>query len=325
MRLATFNIESLDASPKDGVMLAERVECLRPQLERLNADILCLQEVNSQKDKGRKDRSLGALEVLLKGTQYEDYELAATRGAEGGGLADVHNLVTLSRFPILSLIEIRHTLLPPPVYQMLTSAPPDAAPRHVYFERPALVAELACPGSRCLTIVNVHLRAPLASPVAGQKLSPFSWRSTAGWAEGFFLSSLKRNAQALEIRLALENMFDADPQSLIAVCGDLNAQDHETPVKILQAAEEDTGNGHLATRSLIVADRAIPQDRRHSVLHHGRPQMLDHVLLSRSLGGFLKSIELHNEALSDEADGAGTLHNTPGSYHAPLVATFAID
>jgi endonuclease/exonuclease/phosphatase family metal-dependent hydrolase len=324
MRLATFNIESLDVPPDADVGLAERAEILRPQLERLDADVLCLQEVNSQRLRGAKARTLCALEELLKGTQYASYALAASHGADGSALADVHNLVILSRFPICSQLELRHTLVSPPAYQCLTAVPNDSAPRQIFFDRPALVAELALPDSGKLTVINLHLRAPLASAVRGQKISASAWKSTAAWAEGFFLSSLKRSAQALEVRLAVDSMFDADVHRYIAVCGDFNAEDHETPIKILQAAEDDTGNGHLATRSLVIADRALSQDRRFSVLHRGRPQMLDHILVTRSLAGHLKGIDVHNEALSDEATATTEGHAMLGSYHAPLVAEFSI-
>lgn len=322
MRLATFNVESLDAPPKARVPIAERAEILRPQLSRLNADVLCLQEVNSQRQKGYRDRRLQALELLLEGTQYEPYQVASSQGAENGALADVHNLVILSRFQICSQIELKHTLISPFNYQPVTAILGLNAPQPVVFERPALMTELSLNNGKKLTVINVHLRAPLASPIAGQKVSAFSWKSTSGWAEGFFLSGLKRSAQALEVRLALDKLLDVDPNRMIVICGDFNAEDHETPVRILQATDEDTGNPHLGMRSLLVADRALPEDRRFSVLHRGRPQMLDHILVTRSLAGHLGSVFVHNEALSDEASMAASQSVPLGSYHAPVVAEF---
>lgn len=99
MRIATFNLESLDLPPKAGVALEERIEILRPQLERLDADILCLQEVNAQRRQGADVRTLEALDALLARTKYERYARASTTGVSGHGAADVHNLVTLSRWP----------------------------------------------------------------------------------------------------------------------------------------------------------------------------------------------------------------------------------
>lgn len=54
---------------------------------------------------------------------------------------------------------------------------------------------------------------------------------------------------------------------------------------------------------IVLLDRPLPEDLRWSVLHHGRPQMLDHILASRTLHGAFRSIEVHNEALGDELVG----------------------
>jgi endonuclease/exonuclease/phosphatase family metal-dependent hydrolase len=325
MRVATFNLESLDLPPRADVELEERIELLRPQLERLDADVLCLQEVNGQHPKGGGARTLEALDALLAGTAYAGYARATTSGPGGRGVADVHNLVTLSRWPIEAHREIRHEAVAPLAYRMLTAVPPETSPAHIGFERPVLLAEIrATPGLR-VSVLNVHLRAPLAIPIPGQKEAPFVWRTVAGWAEGYLLSAWKRAAQALEARLAIDRLFDADPHAAIIVAGDCNAEDHETPLKILVGAEEDTGNGSLASRSLVVLDRSLAADRRFSVLHHGRPQMLDHILASRSLLGGFRAIEAHNETLGDELVGYGKTRHAAGSYHAPLVAEFGLD
>ena len=52
MRVATFNLENFDDRPGRGPPLNKRLPILRPQIERLRADVLCLQEVNAQKPEG---------------------------------------------------------------------------------------------------------------------------------------------------------------------------------------------------------------------------------------------------------------------------------
>jgi predicted extracellular nuclease len=162
----------------------------------------------------------------------------------------------------------------------------------------------------------------LASPIAGQKIGPFIWRTVGAWAEGCFLSALKRTLQAFELRLLVDQLLKEDRHRLIAVAGDFNAEDHETPMRLVIGAEDDTGNSDLAAHSLIVLDRALSGDRRWSVLHHGRPQMLDHIVASFALYGHFRGVEVHNETLSDEAVAFGKALRGPGSYHAPLVAEF---
>ncbi len=324
MRIASFNLENLELVSRSGVTIEERADILRPQFERLRADILCLQEVNGQRLEHEAQRSPHALDSLLKGTPYETFHRATTSGPSGSGVADVHNLVILSRKPILAHRELRHSSLPPLTYRSVTADPP-APGEPVLFDRPILMAEIEHADGRKLFVFNVHLRAPLATPIPGQKKSSAVWKSVRGWAEGFFLSGLKRSAQALELRLAIDALLDADPHGAIAVCGDFNAEDHETPLKIVIGAEEDTGNGLLANRSMVVLDRTLSKDRRFSVLHHGRPQMLDHILISRSLYGRFSTIEAHNETLEDEAIGGVKVQQSLSSFHAPVVAEFVFE
>lgn len=317
MRIATFNLESLD------IPVEPRAAVLGPALERLQADIVCLQEINGQHIKGRPARALLALDQLLAGTPYAAYHRAATTLRDGSGPSDVHNLVTLSRYPILSKRQVLHDLLPPAMACLVTAEPGEGVPRPIMFDRPILLTQHDL-GSTTLFVVNVHLRAPIAAAVPGGKLAPFAWKGVSTWAEGYYLSGMKRSGQALELRLLIDGLFDTHPQAMVLVAGDFNAEDHETPVRIVAGSPEDTGNPYLAARAMVLLDRALDGDRRFSVVHHGRPQMLDHMLASHNLYGQFRSIEVHNEALGDEAIGYAKGVEAMGSYHAAVVATFAV-
>ncbi|MGB8273758.1 MAG: endonuclease/exonuclease/phosphatase family protein [Alphaproteobacteria bacterium] len=324
-RIATFNLENLDDRPGLEPSIEERIRVLRPELLRLKADILCLQEVNAQEAEKHGPRRLLALDKLLHGTPYASFERACSLSAAGEGPADVHNLVTLSRFPIVEQRAYWHDLVPPLDWRMLTAEPPaEAAP--VKFDRPILFTAIEVPDAkgrkRRLNVVNLHLRSTLAAFVPGQKIDAFSWKSVPGWAEGFFLNILKRAGQALETRIVIDRIFDADPGALIAVCGDFNAGARETPVRAIRAEEEDTGNGRLANRVMVPVEHSIPESQRYSVLHHGERVMLDHLLVSRTFLGWYRRAEIHNEALEDELVAFATGIRSPESYHAPVVAEF---
>ncbi|MEQ1652779.1 MAG: endonuclease/exonuclease/phosphatase family protein [Hyphomicrobium sp.] len=325
MRIATFNLENLDLPPKARMSLVARAAVLRPAFARLQADIVCLQEVNGQRVRGQSERSVTVLDQLLAGTPYASFHRASTTGPDRKGAADVHNLVTLSRLPIIATREVRHDFVPPVAHAIQTASPkvPSASP--LTFDRPLLQTDIDIGNGRRLTVINLHLRAPLAAFVAGQKQAPFVWKSVAGWAEGYFMSAVRREAQALELRFLVDRCLADDPKRLIAIAGDFNAEDHDTSLKIAIGAEEETGNGDLSAHSLVVLDRALPADRRWSVLHYGRPQMLDHILTSRALHGHFRTIEIHNETLGDEAMSYAKAVDPPGSHHAAVVAEFAFD
>jgi endonuclease/exonuclease/phosphatase family metal-dependent hydrolase len=288
---------------------------LLPALQRLNADVLCLQEVNAQKVPKRKARELLAFQELIEGTGYSGFHLAVTAGANEGP-ADVHNLVTLSRYPIVDQRQVRHDYVAAPVHDPIPGGP-------AYFDRPLLQTDLELAGGEILTVINVHLRAPLASPIPGQKVSAFKWRSVEGWAEGFYVAMLKHLGQALELRLFVEALLRTDPARLLVVAGDFNCEDHGPALRLVQAAEEDTGASALAAHGLVLLDRYLPEDRRWSVLHAGRPAMLDHILANPTLYGRFRHLEAHNETLADEAVGFGKSLRSAASYHAPVVAEFA--
>jgi hypothetical protein len=55
---------------------------MRPQLLRLLADVLCLQEANSKKDENGKP-TLGTLGSLIADTPYTAFNIAATK-TQGG-------------------------------------------------------------------------------------------------------------------------------------------------------------------------------------------------------------------------------------------------
>lgn len=321
LRLATFNLESLDDRPGQDPPLAARIAVLRPQLLRLDADVLCLQEVHGQRPQGAAARSLLALDRLLEGTPYAGFHRASTasRGRHGAPawVADVHNIVVLSRFEIAGTRQILGELVAPPLYRPVAA---EGAPAPVGWDRPLLHVRLALPGGRALHVVALHLRAPRATALPGQKEGPLAWRSVAGWAEGFFLATIKRAGQALEARLLVERLLDADPEALIAVMGDLNAEDREMPVRLLAAETGDTGNGALAARSLVPLARALPVGQRFSVVHAGRRVMLDHILVSRPLLAGFRRIEAHTETLPDEAHAFAGIRHPTESHHAPVVA-----
>jgi endonuclease/exonuclease/phosphatase family metal-dependent hydrolase len=320
LRVATFNIENLDIGPKYPPIEA-RIPTLQAQLRRLDADVICLQEVNGQKPPGAKARRLDALDLVLHGTKYEAFHRAHSLRENTGGAFDAHNLVTLSRFPFSEVRQVLHAYVPPIVYRF-ASIPQPEPEIEVRWERPLLLTAFELPGRGLVNVINLHLRAPLASPVPGAKLSALAWRDTSSWAEGYYVAELKRSGQALEARLLADAILDRDRQAAIIVCGDFNAEVNDTPLQILLASPEDTGNADLAWRALVPLGGHETNERQFTMVLAGRKIMLDHVLASARLALACRSVTIDNDALLDAAEREDIGSLRPGSHHAPVVAEF---
>lgn len=318
MRAATFNLESFGFEKLEPEELAPRIAVLRPQLEALEADVLCLQEVNAQHVDGQDTRVFAALDALLKDTRYETFHKAFSMRADGKGPADRHSLAVVSRYPLEAPQSIWWRRVDPPRWRPRHAEPPFDEPEPFTFDRPILRTAARLPGGRKLHLFTVHLRAPIAAPIPGGKASAHAWNTTSAWAEGLFLASMKRIAQALELRLAIDAVFDAEDEPLIFAAGDFNAGGVEPALRIIAADPEETGSAALEARQMRLLDREIDENLRHSVLHHGRGRMLDHILASPKLAETAGAVRVLNARLEDEADS----ESTAGSYHAPVVAEF---
>ncbi|MBV1931515.1 MAG: endonuclease/exonuclease/phosphatase family protein [Porticoccaceae bacterium] len=325
LKIATFNIENLDDKPDDNnPQFARRIPVLRTALKRLQADVLCLQEVHGQElpahTSSSPKRELLALDQLIVGTRYEHYHRVFTVTSDNVPY-DKRNLVILSAFPISNFSQVRNDHIDPLLYRKVTASPGETTAKELNWERPILHAEIALPDAT-LHVINLHLKSRLASNVSGQKAG-FSWKSAAGWAEGYFLSSIKRVGQALETRILVDKIFDADPAARIVVCGDFNAEPGEVPVEAISGRVENTNNANLRARVLLPCSNNIPESVRFSHYHHGQGNLLDHMMISQGLLEYFDGAEIFNENLHDESLPFSFDSKFPESDHGPFVASFS--
>lgn len=324
VRIATFNLENLDDKPAARPNLFTRLGVLRPQLQRLRADILCLQEVNGQEFPG-EPRQLDALRQLFDGTIYENYHYTHTITSKNEAF-DVRNLVIVSRFPIISIEQVKHRFTPKPRYQKVTAVPPELAAKDVTWERPLLYVTLDLGNGELLHVINLHLKSKRPAPVDGQMKDQYTWRTMAGWAEGSFISAMKRVGQALEIRSLLDVIFDqtavTGEPTYIAVCGDFNDDLGSVTLKAICGPIEETNNPGLINRVMIPCELSVPEPSRFSLIHRGKGEMIDHILVTRDMLTYYRNTEIHNEVLPDESGSSDV--NYPESDHAPIVAEFIL-
>ncbi len=323
IRIATFNLENFDeTAPNQQPSLAERIALMKPQIMRLRADIACFQEVNGQERPGQP-RALLALADLLAGTNLQGANVIST-GPAAGGVYDVRNIVVVTHLPVTAHQQLRNDLVSEPLYKRLTAVPPDAAAVPVGVERPILHVQVDLGAAGALHVINVHLKSKLPTDIPGQKIDQFTWRTADAWAEGSFLSSMKRMSQAVEVRRLVDQILDGDPNAQVVVAGDFNSTPDEVPVLAIRSNVEDTGNAVLATRVLVPIENTIPEPARYTLYHQGKGQMLDHMLITRNLLAAYRGSEIHNEILHDESLAFATDRQYPESDHAPVVATFEL-
>jgi endonuclease/exonuclease/phosphatase family metal-dependent hydrolase len=320
-------MENLDDKADSTPSLSERISVMRPQLIRLGADILCLQEINGQEQQ-TGERTLSALAELIQGTLYESYQVIHTVTTEGHPY-DERNLVVLSRFPVISHSQVKNQFVKNrPKYQKMTAIPGEDEAKEVTWERPVLYMTLDLGAGRTLHLVTVHLKSKIPSSIAGQMINQYTWKTIPAWAEGSFISDMKRVGQALEVRMLLDKIFDdseaVKDQPLIVVCGDFNGDMDSVPVKAIRGLVEETGNPQLLNRIMIPCELTVPDSSRYTLLHLGKGEILDHILVSRALLAFYRTTEIHNENLPDESGAFRTDVNFPESDHAPIVAEFEI-
>ncbi|WP_425091535.1 endonuclease/exonuclease/phosphatase family protein [Tropicimonas sp. S265A] len=325
-RLATYNLENLEEDQDGGSdpTFAARAAVIRPALERLRADIICFQEINGQERPGAK-RDILALRELLTTTRYADHQLITTKTESGNEAYNERNLVTAlpPGWEVLDTQQINQDRMEAPVFKRTVLPGEEAKPQR--WERPLLYVQARPPGGTVLHILNVHFKSKLATRFAPLMEDRFTWNSASGWAEGFFLSSVKRVGAALEARLVIDDIFDTDPDARIVIAGDFNALSDEVPVMAVRGRVEETGNGALAGRVMIPLEDNVPESSRFTLYHHGHGEMIDHILASRNMLAAFSHTEIHNEILPDESIAFRGDADFPEPDHAPVVAAFHDD
>lgn len=261
---------------------------------------------------------------LLECTPYESYKRVTTVEGNSGHVFEHHNLVILSRYDIVEHHQYMHEYAPSPRYQKVTALPEEREAREISWERPILHAKVQLPNNMTVDVINLHLKSRRPTSIQGHKLSERTWKTAFGWAEGVFISSMKRIGQALETRILIDKLFDENPCALIAVCGDFNEEFDEVSIEAIRGDVENTGNMNLAMRVMVPTERNIPEPARYSLLHNGKGKMLDHILVSRTLLAYFKGSEVHNELLHDESIVFAPKIFYPESDHAPVIAHFEL-
>ncbi|GAB4274667.1 MAG: endonuclease/exonuclease/phosphatase family protein [Deferrisomatales bacterium] len=309
VRLATFNLENLGVREGDDPHLSRQwlgrhVQALRRTVEAIDADAVAFQELLDP----------GLLPPLIEGLGYE-HVAVGERGSSP--------LLTgvFSRFPLRD---------PHPVAAGIDLCVVDrktgieVAVRGA-FSRPALQVVWEVPAAP-VTLIVVHWKSKIPSYTPARVSEPGGepWESLGDAGEGRVVTEVKRLTQALQVRRVVDRHLRHDPRARLAVLGDFNDTLESEALRILMGDARACASPTLTPAELYPCEFAIPPENRYTQLYRGQREMIDHILVTRSLAECLEGARAYNEGLRETVDGPGFDWEAEGSDHAPLVATFRL-
>lgn len=285
-------------------LLRAKVESVASVVCRLDADVVCFQEV-------KNERVCRLVVDQLEG-RVQSYSTVVVGGGE-----DQRGIRTavISRLALAGEPR-RHTSFEDPAgFSLPRVAEGDPDPAVHHFRRGLLEVPLRMRDGGRLVLFNLHLKSN----------NPVHFRPAASQgdlAEAMVRASLLRLAEAVRVRrLCDERLAEAECPHVV-VAGDFNEGPDSLVLRAIAGdAVEEVRRG--LPGALHSATAGLPADRRWSIHWRGRRELLDHVLVSRSLWSRFQEARILNEVLHDpDACLRERAREGAESDHAAVLALF---
>ena len=285
-------------------LLRNKVESVANVLNRLDADVVCLQEIKNER----------VCRLVIE--RLEGRIGTYTTVAVGGG-DDARGIKTavLSRLP-LAAEPLKHTRDEDPAgFALPRCAEADPEPAVFHFRRGLLEVPLTMSDGTRLTIFNVHLKSNY----------PIHFRaptSQGDLSDAMVRTGMYRLAEAVRVRRLADARLAEYPTGHVVVAGDFNEGADSLVLRAVAGDAVEEARRHLPG-ALHSATAGIPADRRWSIHYRGRKELLDHVLMSKGLWSRFHEARILNEVLYDP-DACLKERSREGaeSDHAAVLATF---
>ena len=272
IHFATFNVLNLalpgtrfypNQEPYSIAQYDAKISWLAQQLDRLDADVIGLQEIFSQE--ALKD-------VLARTKNYRDaHHLGCDPLPRNGQLSP--NVALISRLPVVGK-PIYHLDLP----QQLSVSLPEMAQPMTQFTRPILQATLKLPGGRLMNAFVVHLKSKRPDWGA-RELDDDPYQHGLATLR----SLLRRGTEALGLRYLLTDHGLAG-QTPLVVLGDFNDISDAVTSQIIMGSGW-RGKAHFDERlydCVRIQSHMNPlREIGFSHVHEGAAETIDHVLVSK--------------------------------------------
>ena len=272
IRFATFNVLNLalpgsrfypNQEPYSIAQYDAKISWLAQQLDRLDADVIGLQEIFSQE--ALKD-------VLARTRNYRDARhLGCDPQPVRGSLSP--NVALISRLPVVGK-PIYHVDLP----RELSVSLPEIAQPMTQFTRPILQAQLALPNGRLLNTFVLHLKSKRPDWLNGESEDdPYQHGAAT------LRSLIRRGTEALGLRYLLTDHGLAGYTPLV-VLGDFNDTSEAVTSQIVMGGGW-RGKAHFDERLYDCVRIQAHKNRLHEIdfshVHESAAETIDHVLVSK--------------------------------------------
>ncbi len=312
--IATFNVKDLFAAgpePDGEAHVVAKLDSLASTLGAVDADVVGLQEVGSIDLLDRLCDRLGA---------NGPYRERVVGTADSRGIRNA----LVSRVPLLGSLVHAPGRLEFPVFR--AGDPPPFGDR-IPMRRGIVEATVDAGPLGRVHVLVAHLKSNrrlLLAQDAGRVLT------ARELAEGDLRSLVWRCSEALFVRGLVDDLVSKDPDARVAVVGDLNDRPGSLVTRILCGG----GSSGDTPGELLSAAELVPAERRFSILHKGKPDVFDYVLVTANLYARATGAQFYNETLQDHTlvglspeRLAATPDQMPAaarpdSDHAPLAVRF---
>lgn len=309
--IGTWNLENLFRPGAEGGPTSEqaywaKLAALAAGINVMTPDVLAVQEVGDAE-------ALDDLLELLDGDWFRELAAPDRRGIRVG---------FVSRVPLSEPEQVSD--YPEGVAPVQVNDAGEVVDR---MARPALLVHARLGGSD-VVLVSCHLKSKLLSYPGGR----FSPKDEDERVRYSVFALARRAAEAATVRALATRVLGGDGQRRpTAVLGDLNDGVFAATTTLLLGPpgseigtagfeRPDDGDG---ARLWNVAP-LIPEQSRHSRTYRGRPELIDHIMVSHALVGLLAEARTGDTRTGSIGDDPAERRDAPGSDHRPVVARLRI-